>query len=225
MNQTLESSGVKSDTKERILDAAEKLFADNGFPATSLRQITSAAGANLAAVNYYFHSKEALAWAVLMRRLEPINDERLRRLAEVEASTSGPLPLEAVVDCLIRPVFDVRRRRELSQFPRFMARLLLEPGDWVDRLMRQSLGPLMLRFMDAFRRASPEVEMTEILWGTFFGIGSFVHTLANPHSFQMLASLHEMRVDDEAIADRLVRFISAGMRSLGGRTAASGDAS
>ena len=53
------------DTKARILDAAERLFADNGYSATSLRDITNEAGVNLAAVNYHFGSKEALLSAVL----------------------------------------------------------------------------------------------------------------------------------------------------------------
>ena len=65
------------DTKERILDSAEKLFADAGFDGTSLRGITAGAGVNLAAVHYYFGSKEALVQAVLARRLEPINRRRI----------------------------------------------------------------------------------------------------------------------------------------------------
>ena len=73
------------DTKERLLDAAESLFADHGFAATSLRMITSAAGVNLASVNYHYGSKEALIQAVLERRLGPLNRDRLRRLDAIEA--------------------------------------------------------------------------------------------------------------------------------------------
>ena len=56
-------------TKDRILDVAETLFADNGFAATSLRDITREAGVNIAAVNYHFGSKDGLLGAVLERRI------------------------------------------------------------------------------------------------------------------------------------------------------------
>ena len=80
------------DTKERILDVAEHLFADSGFTATSLRDITSAAGVNLASVNYHFGSKEGLLSAVLHRRIGPLNERRLARLDEIERFTARTRP-------------------------------------------------------------------------------------------------------------------------------------
>ena len=62
---------AQSETVERILDAAEQLFAEKGFAETSLRLITSKAGVNLAAVNYHFGSKKALIQAVFSRFLGP----------------------------------------------------------------------------------------------------------------------------------------------------------
>ena len=61
------------DTRERLLDAAEVLFAENGFDATSVRAITTWADANLAAVNYHFQAKVVLITAVFERRIRPIN--------------------------------------------------------------------------------------------------------------------------------------------------------
>ena len=72
-------------TKARILDAAEALFMEHGFEATSLRLITAAAGVNLAAVNYHFGSKEELFQAVLTRRLDPMNQARVALLDRYEA--------------------------------------------------------------------------------------------------------------------------------------------
>ena len=74
------------ETKVQILDAAEQLFADDGFAKTSLRSIVSAAGVNLAAINYHFGTKEGLIRAVLERRMNPLADERLKRLDECEAN-------------------------------------------------------------------------------------------------------------------------------------------
>ena len=66
-----------TDTKQRILDVAEQMFADQGFAGTSLRSIIAAANVNLAAVHYHFKSKEALLEAVVLRRLGPLNQQRL----------------------------------------------------------------------------------------------------------------------------------------------------
>ena len=71
-------------TKNRILAAAEALFMEHGFEATSLRAITTAAGVNLAAVNYHFGSKEELFQSVLSRRLDPMNQERVDLLTRLE---------------------------------------------------------------------------------------------------------------------------------------------
>ena len=84
-------------TKDRLLDAAERLFADKGYSATSLRDITQKAEVNLAAVNYHFGSKEALLSAALERRFDPVNRKRLELLDAAEAE-AGNQPL--AFDCI-----------------------------------------------------------------------------------------------------------------------------
>src|SRR6185312_11029386 len=89
------SSGA---TKDRILDAAEALFMEHGFEATSLRAITTAAGVNLAAVNYHFGSKEELFQSVLTRRLDPMNQERVALLTELERGAApGPVACDRIL--------------------------------------------------------------------------------------------------------------------------------
>src|SRR5271166_1991773 len=95
-------------TKDRILDAAERLFARDGIEATSLRTITAEAGANLAAVNYHFQSKDALVKSVVARRVCPVNERRLALLDACEAAAGdGPLPVEQVLDAFLRPVMEL----------------------------------------------------------------------------------------------------------------------
>src|SRR5215472_3794191 len=95
-------------TKTKILNTAERLFAHHGVEATSLRAITAEAGVNLAAVNYHFQSKEALLHAVIARRLDPINQRRLAMLDACEgAAGDGPLPPAQVLDALLRPVLEI----------------------------------------------------------------------------------------------------------------------
>ena len=97
----------KRPTKDKIMDAAEKLFARRGFHGTSVRDITGAAGVDLALVNYHFGSKKQLLAAVIERRGQVLNEERLRRLAE-ERLRAAPDPpsTEAVVDAFFDPILD-----------------------------------------------------------------------------------------------------------------------
>ena len=95
-------------TRQRILDAAEKLFARHGFESTSLRSIIASAGVNLAAIHYHFRSKEGLIGAVIERRFAPVNDERLRLLAEYESQADGRVPLvEEILEAFLAPMLRV----------------------------------------------------------------------------------------------------------------------
>ena len=76
---------TSSNTQEKILDAAETLFIEKGFAATSLRAIANLAAVNLAATHYHFGSKEGLLSAAIHRRIEPINELRLANLSQLEA--------------------------------------------------------------------------------------------------------------------------------------------
>src|SRR5208337_1730678 len=102
-----------SATKDRILDAAEELFMEHGFEATSLRQITATACVNLAAVNYHFGCKEDLFEAVLTRRLDPMNQERVALLTHFEhASAPRPLSCEKILAAMFIPALKLARDRE-----------------------------------------------------------------------------------------------------------------
>src|SRR5215471_5042092 len=88
-------------TKVRILDAAEALFMEHGYEATSLRIITAAAGVNLAAVNYHFGSKEELFQSVLTRRLDPMNQQRVEILTRMEREAGpDPVPCERILSAM-----------------------------------------------------------------------------------------------------------------------------
>src|SRR5215212_1216272 len=95
---------TSQDTKSRILDVAEQLFMEHGFEATSLRQLTSSAGVNLAAVNYHFGTKEELFHAVLTRRLDPMNQQRIELLAKLERESNGrPIAVERILAGMLVP--------------------------------------------------------------------------------------------------------------------------
>src|SRR5216684_352182 len=121
-NSRMTATPSKSDTKQRILDSAERLFAENGFDSTSLRTIIADAQVNLAAIHYHLHSKEALLDAVILRRLEPINRRRLEMLDTCEQ----PASLEAIIEAFLGPAFRVALGRDGASFAKLMGRIFTE---------------------------------------------------------------------------------------------------
>jgi AcrR family transcriptional regulator len=165
-------------TRDRILDAAEALFAEQGFDATSIRAITAAAGANLASVNYHFQSKEALIHAVLVRRLDPISDRRLRLLDQVLAAANPPA-LDDILDAFARPVFEATFGPDGNPaLGRLAGRLTTDPGDPVRKAAAQHIRPVAQRFFEAFSRALPDLPKPDLLWRMHLSIGSMFHLLA-----------------------------------------------
>src|SRR5271154_2961756 len=118
------------DTKERILDTAERLFCEHGFEATSLRAITAAAGVNLAAVNYHFQTKDSLVHAVIQRRMQPINAKRLELLNACEKITGDGIPdLNKIIEAFLLPIVGAQLN-ELEHFGPILARLYTEPREF-----------------------------------------------------------------------------------------------
>ena len=211
-------------TKDRILDSAESLFIANGFQATSLRRITAMAQVNLAAVNYHFQSKEQLIMAVMMRKIEPINRQRLEMLdrIEAEASLAGPLSLEKVLVAFLKPVVDAQATGvDLGSFPVLMGRLYTEPGGLFQKLFAVAFPVVARRFKDAMARALPSAAPVDVLWGMHLTVGSMAHYLARPPVLALLAGRDAAQsVNPDESLDRLVSYMAGGFRALVSRNGA-----
>ena len=107
-------------TKDRILGAAEELFAQHGFSGTSLRQVTSRADVNIAAVNYHFGSKENLVNEVFRRRMDEMSERRISELRLAQAEHPGEL--EPILAAFIQPALALTLDRHGSAFVRVLAR-------------------------------------------------------------------------------------------------------
>ncbi len=205
------------DTKERILDSAEKLFADSGFDGTSLRRITARAEANLAAVHYHFGSKEALFQAVLARRLEPINRRRIELLDLLERDATEPPPdMRAVLRAFLEPPLrEIRRLGETGeQFIRLASRAHSEPNPQVRAVFLPLFREVMQRFVVAFRRAEPAMGDEELHWKFHFLVGSMAHLLswgAHEECAAMLGGKVQAVADPDELLEVMVAFCSAGM--------------
>ena len=166
-------------TRQKILDAAEKLFARQGFESTSLRSIIASAGVNLAAIHYHFSGKEVLIQAFIERRFARVNDERLRLLAEYENRAEGRTPLvEEILDAFLAPMLRVGllhsgQGRLLMQLA---GRLLQASDGMLEKAAGSEFERVAVRFLAAFQKAVPLTKQ-EIAWRMNFTIGAAARAL------------------------------------------------
>lgn len=215
MNRTIEQN-ARPTTRERILDAAERLFAQHGFPDTSLRMITAEAGANLASVNYYFQSKDILIREVFARRLGPLNAKRLEMLDACEREAGeGPPALDGV----LRAFFDPPIRMSLSDpevgasAGRLFGSMYMQPGGPFGEVFHDQFGRIKQRFLSALKRAVPELPETDLLWRVHFMIGSLAHTMAGRAHLKFLSDGRCEASDADALIAQVVAFVAGGLRA------------
>jgi AcrR family transcriptional regulator len=202
------------DTKDRILDAAERLFGEFGYDATSLRAITAEAGVNIAAVNYHFKSKEGLLRAVLTRRIRPINEQRFAMLsAYEEARGSGPPRVEDLVRILLTPMMAVGAGPEAVGLRMLIGRMYSEPSRNIHHMFFQEMKEVVWRFAAAFQRALSSMPVAEVYWRIHFLIGAAAHTLAGTALLETFSGGLCDPNDSAGAIDRLVAFVVGGLKA------------
>ncbi|MBL8733973.1 MAG: TetR family transcriptional regulator [Planctomycetes bacterium] len=205
-----------ADTKTTILDAAEVLLAEQGFAATTLRQLTAAAGVNLAAVHYHFGSKEELAKAVLARRIEPINAERLRRLAALPTPARLPAIVRAFVEPPLRASPDAcgpvgtPAAPPGVRFCRVFGRIMVEQPPFLREFLAGQFRELARRFAAALAAALPGHDTETLWWRLHFVIGAMAHTLQNSGALSHLSDGRCNPDDLDEVIDQLVTFAVGG---------------
>jgi AcrR family transcriptional regulator len=207
----MSGNGTK-ETRERLLDAAERVFAAGGFGA-SLREITGEAGANVAAVSYHFGGKEGLIRAVFGRRMEKVNRDRLHLLDEVEAAAGAGLPsLEGILNAFISPTFDMCR--EHPEFMRLAGRIHQETSERrIEIFADCRMAQITSRFRAALIAALPEADVGEMWWGMAFCLGAMIHTWISHQEFEHYSQGEATYGSDETMVERLVRYCAAGLRA------------
>ncbi|MCC6857948.1 MAG: TetR family transcriptional regulator [Bryobacterales bacterium] len=208
---------MAKDTKQRILDAAERLFAERGYAGVSLRTIVAKAGVNLASVHYHYRSKEELLKAVFARRLEPLNRERLAALDDLELRLREEQtpPVECVLEAFLAPVFRLAEDEERGGpvFMRLVGLMYGESGDLVRMLFMQQMTEVAERFYRAFARALPELSREEIYWRLFFMVGVMAHTMRASDQLQLISGGLCKLGNAEVMTARVVHFLAAAMRA------------
>jgi AcrR family transcriptional regulator len=203
---------AKPDTKDQILDAAEDLFAEQGFAATSMRQLTNLAGVNLAAVNYHFGTKEDLAIAVLRRRIEPINRERRERLDAMPR----PAKLRDIVCAFIEPALrqqtceDGTAKSHGAGLCRVFGRISIEQPPFLRELLQQEFAALGQRFHAMLQEAAPGIAPETLWWRLHFTVGAMAHTLQAAHFIGQISNGICDPNNHESIVKQLTAFAIGG---------------
>ena len=194
-------------TRDRLLTAAERLIAESGVEAVSMRAVTEAAGVSVSAANYHFGSKDALVRETLWRVLEPMNDRRLAGLDELESA--GVPGVEALLDAFLRPAFELRSSEAPTVYRRFAAQLHSGHPEFESRMKLELLNPSFQRYLDALARALPDRRRDDIALAFQFGLGAALHVLRG-HSQRLTDAAP---IPDAELLDRLVRFVADGIRA------------
>lgn len=199
------------DAQDRLLDAAERLFAEHGFHGVSLRTITTEAGVNLAAANYYFRSKEGLFRAVFERRVGPVNADREALLQELMARSAGRPAVGEVLRAFLEPAFRASTSPGAEMFRKLSGRSSVDPSPEVRRIVYELYDPVSSRFVDAFKRACPDLSREDLFWRLASVFGAMMYVRADSGRLQRLLGDDLNMSDPEAAIAHLIPFLTAGM--------------
>ncbi|MFU8847504.1 MAG: TetR/AcrR family transcriptional regulator [Opitutales bacterium] len=206
---------VADKTRRKIVKAAEKLFAEKGFRAMTLRDVTKAAHVNLAAVNYHFGSKTNLMRAVIEHRIEPINSARLEHLdALIARHAPSPVPLEQIFEAFFRPMFEHTTSNKGNDlvFMQMVGRALTEPADFMRALHKEFFAELSRRFLAELRRACPELSSQQLELRFFLSVSTMLGTISDQVLLESISDgkLNSQNLD--TICDELTAFAVAGFQ-------------
>ena len=201
------------DTHDRILSAAQKLFADKGFDATSVRDITTEAACNVASVNYHFGGKDKLYLETFRSMLTVLRDRRLEMMGELMERQPSP-SLEEFVETfaviMIEPlVGDSRGRMFLNLVSREMIAPRLPDGV----LLEEFFEPMMERATAALARVGPPLEAASARLCVMSMVGQLLHSLKAHHLLSDLGRSDVIPMHHSDQMAHFVRFSVGGIRA------------
>jgi AcrR family transcriptional regulator len=221
-NGTTLAKGPKANSRDAILDAAERLFANSGFDGTSMRSIAEAARVAQALLHYHFGTKERLFAEMFTRRSEAINAARIEQLDSLFAR--GLPTLEEVLDTLLRPLIELGHddSRGGSYFSRLVVSVASDRDPRSCELIADNYDPVARRFISALIRVLPGLKETDAVRGYLFVIGVGMTIMAPTGRLNRLSGDRCDDADSDAMVDHAVPFAAAGLRSFVTRAAKNG---
>ncbi|WP_394176463.1 TetR/AcrR family transcriptional regulator [Thalassotalea litorea] len=201
------------DTKTKILNAAENLFADKGFTGTSLREITSAAEVNLAAVNYHFGSKKELIKALMKRYLDVLSPELEGSLLAV-MEENDDLSLEQVFEAFVEPLLTLNTLKEqgTSNFLQLLGHSYTDSQGFLRWFITTNYPGIIDNFVIAVHKAYPELSSEDMFWRLHFTMGTAVFAMSSTSALIDIAENDfNTEVDIEGVIRRLIPYVASGV--------------
>lgn len=199
----------RTDRRQAILLAAERLFAQRGYHAVSIRDIADEAGVPSALVGYYFGPKDELFHAIFEHWNGTI-DQRLQALRAAQQQPAARR-LEAIMRAFIEPVLALRASAEGESYALLVARELAHRGPQADRALREFFDPLAEAFIDALQAALPKAGRADLAWCYQFALGALLHHLTDDRVGRL--SRGQARPNDPAAGPKLLAFVVGGIRA------------
>lgn len=201
--------------RERILDAAEELFARHGFDGVTLRQIASAASVDVALANYHFGKKRDLFEATFLRRAEVLNTLRLEALEEAEAELGEDLHVENIVRAFLDPIQQLQVTGDAGWLNYLaLVAYVNSSSVWGEQMMHESFDPLVSQYITAFKKALPGVPDERIYWAYHYLSGALTLTLAQTSRIDRLSDGICRSSDVETAYNLMVPFVAAGFERI-----------
>lgn len=200
-------------TRARILEAAEKLFAEHGLDGVSVRTIAAAAHVDVAMIGYHFSSKLGLFRAVFHRRADALNAMRLQALGAALPRSRARPDLESVVYAFAAPNIYLRHVPDMGgiEFGRIVVREISDPKSEQRGLIAETFDPVVDKFLHALTESMPGASRKAIHWALHFTIGALIQTMAGGGRLEARSKGLCTFKDPEEVLRYLVPFIMHGM--------------
>lgn len=199
-----------------ILLAAERLFAQRGYHAVSLRDIAAEAGVQVALLGYYYGAKHELYHAIF-ESWQPSIELRRAQLDEAMRAADAPDALERVIAAFVDPLVALHADPEGQYFAKMAARDLAAPTEASDQAQREFFDPMAHAFIDALQRLFPHCSRADVAWGYQFMLGAVLHFLSDQRIERL--SRGTAVAGDPARKEMLKAFVAAGFRGALGTVA------
>ncbi len=207
---------TKLTKKDRILNAAEYLFAQHGYDGVTLRQIAQYAEVDVALANYHIGNKQQLFEAVLARRVEFLNQSRQEALSlcEQNSGENGPT-VEQVIEAFLRPL-EIAQETADEGWQNYLALVAYVNNSpvWGQQMMSKHFDDLINRFINALSRALPHASKAQLFWCYHYLSGALTLTFAQTGRIDKLSNGLCKSADFQAAYDNMIPFIAGGFRNV-----------